>query len=148
MVQGRAVEGWEVGVREPEWVMRDDMQRSVFCLCPPGHSQWTTRLAKAILAGCIPVTFFRDHDNPWQDALDYSLFSINVDPDDIPSLVERLDAVLRNPRRLLRLQRNVHRVQAHFSWDASLEGSVQALVVQRLWCRARSLRRTHAHLTS
>ncbi|CAI5964616.1 unnamed protein product [Closterium sp. NIES-64] len=46
---------------------------SVFCLVPPSRAQWTVQLAKAILSGCIPVTFL-----PLQDAFDQ------------PGLVERL----------------------------------------------------------
>ena len=36
-----------------------DMARSLFCVCAPGATQDTTRLFKAILKGCIPITFFR-----------------------------------------------------------------------------------------
>lgn len=36
-----------------------DMAGSLFCVCAPGATQDTTRLFKAILKGCIPVTFFR-----------------------------------------------------------------------------------------
>ena len=43
-----------------------DMARSVFCACPPGATQDTTRLFKAILKGCIPVTFFRANDLPFE----------------------------------------------------------------------------------
>ncbi len=41
------------------------MARSVFCACPPGATQDTTRLFKAILKGCIPVTFFRANELPF-----------------------------------------------------------------------------------
>jgi hypothetical protein len=36
-----------------------DMARSLFCVAAPGATQDTTRLFKAILKGCIPITFFR-----------------------------------------------------------------------------------------
>ncbi|CAI5509728.1 unnamed protein product, partial [Closterium sp. Naga37s-1] len=111
LVRSRAEEGWEVGAKGAGWAMEEGMRRATFCLCPPGHSQWTMCLGKAVLAGCIPVTFFRDNDNPWQDVLDYSRFSMNVDPDDIPSLSDRLHALLRSPPLLLRLQHNVRAVQ-------------------------------------
>ena len=35
------------------------MARSLFCVCAPGATQDTTRLFKAILKGCLPITFFR-----------------------------------------------------------------------------------------
>ena len=36
-----------------------DMTRALFCVCAPGATQDTTRFFRAILKGCIPVTFFR-----------------------------------------------------------------------------------------
>ncbi|CAI5532041.1 unnamed protein product, partial [Closterium sp. Naga37s-1] len=65
----------------------------------------------ALISGCIPVTFFREHDNPWQDELEYSSFSINIDPDNIWQLKERIDAVRNQPELLQRMQKNVVRVQ-------------------------------------
>ncbi|CAI5532042.1 unnamed protein product, partial [Closterium sp. Naga37s-1] len=61
-------EGWDFaekgeGETDPDW------RRAVFCICPPGHSQWTSRPFKALISGCIPVTFFRGHHNPCQDEL-------------------------------------------------------------------------------
>ena len=38
------------------------MARSLFCVCSPGATQDTTRFFRAILKGCIPVTFFRCPD--------------------------------------------------------------------------------------
>ena len=35
------------------------MRRSVFCVCPPGNTQDSARVWRAIIFGCIPVTFFR-----------------------------------------------------------------------------------------
>ena len=35
------------------------MRRSVFCVCPPGNTQDSARVWRAIILGCIPVTFFR-----------------------------------------------------------------------------------------
>ena len=36
-----------------------DMRRSIFCVCPPGNTQDSARVWRAIIFGCIPVTFFR-----------------------------------------------------------------------------------------
>ena len=35
------------------------MRRSLFCVCPPGNTQDSARVWRAIIFGCIPVTFFR-----------------------------------------------------------------------------------------
>ena len=36
-------------------VVRQEMQRSVFCLLLPGDTASSSRLTEAVLAGCIPV---------------------------------------------------------------------------------------------
>ena len=69
------------------------------------------RLSQALISGCIPVTFFKEHDRPWQDELDWSTFSINIDPDDIPNLARRLAVVYANKTLLRDMQDGVERVQ-------------------------------------
>ncbi|CAI5521920.1 unnamed protein product [Closterium sp. Naga37s-1] len=82
--------GWDMFPKSEERTDQD-WQHSVFCICLPGHSQWTSRPFKAVISGCIPVTFFREHDNPWHDTLNYDAFSVNIDPDDVPSMRARLE---------------------------------------------------------
>ncbi|CAI5496717.1 unnamed protein product [Closterium sp. Naga37s-1] len=97
---------------------------SVFCLIPPGRAQWTFQLAKAILSGCIPVTFLRANDNPWAaslyhhsaspsapSALNYPVFSLNIDPADLNSLPRRLQEAFDQPGLVERLQHNLGLVQ-------------------------------------
>ncbi|CAI7860728.1 unnamed protein product [Closterium sp. NIES-53] len=132
-------EGWDFaekgeGETDPDW------RRAVFCICPPGHSQWTSRPFKALISGCIPVTFFREHDNPWQDELEYSSFSINIDPDNIWQLKERIDAVRNQPELLQRMQKNVVRVQELFRWTGALDRSAESMLIRRLRKRAADLR--------
>ncbi|CAI5517808.1 unnamed protein product [Closterium sp. Naga37s-1] len=90
MYAKQRIKGWSFAAKLENQTSKD-WQKAVFCICPPGHSQWTSRPFKALISGCIPVTFFRDHDNPWGDELDYSSFSINIDPDDIASMRYRLE---------------------------------------------------------
>ncbi|CAI5532039.1 unnamed protein product [Closterium sp. Naga37s-1] len=106
------IKGWSFTARGEKQTNKE-WQLGVFCICPPGHSQWTSRPFKALISGCIPVTFFRDHDNPWDDELDYSSFSINIDPDDIASLRSRLETA-----PVEQLQRGVERVQTPYTQGA------------------------------
>ncbi|CAI7860725.1 unnamed protein product, partial [Closterium sp. NIES-53] len=105
MYQKQHIKGWSFAAKG-EYQTNKEWQKAVFCICPSGHSQWTSRPFKALISGCIPVTFFRDHDNPWDDELDYSSFSINIDPDDIASLRSRLETA-----PVEQLQHGVERVQ-------------------------------------
>lgn len=56
----------------------------------------------------VPLFF---HLIDMQDEIDYNLFSINIDPDALGNLYERIETFLRNPRKLLALQRNLEKVQ-------------------------------------
>ena len=42
------------------------MARSVFCAAPPGQTQDSVRVFRAIIKGCIPVTFYRGNDRPFE----------------------------------------------------------------------------------
>eukprot|EP00897_Mesotaenium_endlicherianum_P010663 jgi/Mesen1/9625/ME000669S09067 len=114
--------------------------RSKFCVAPPGHSQWTSRPVKSILAGCIPVVIESQHDRPWEDVLDYSKFSILIEIVDFHTVKERIDAVLKTPGRLKQMQRELQRVQNYFSWEAGLPGGAREQVIRVLRTRARQLR--------
>ena len=61
----------------------DWMQRSLFCLQPPGDSPTRKSFYDAILAGCIPVLFKGRYDTkyPLQGYLDYQQFTVGVSED-------------------------------------------------------------------
>ncbi|CAI5996701.1 unnamed protein product [Closterium sp. NIES-64] len=119
---------------------------SVFCLIPPGRAQWTFQLAKAILSGCIPVTFLRANDNPWAasqyhhaaspsavpSALNYAVFSLNIDPAAVDSLPRRLQEAFEQPGLVERLQHNLGLVQEMFKWHDSLDQGAGAVLMSRL----------------
>ncbi|CAI5534004.1 unnamed protein product [Closterium sp. Naga37s-1] len=134
---------------------------SVFCLVLPGRAQWTVQLAKAILSGCIPVTFLRANDNPWAaslyrhkaaaaaaaaaspsatpsatasppSALNYPVFSLNIDPADLNSLPRRLQEAFDRPGLVARLQHNLGLVQDMFKWHDSLDRGAGEMLMSRL----------------
>ncbi|CAI5511670.1 unnamed protein product [Closterium sp. Naga37s-1] len=114
-----------------------EWQLGVFCICPPGHSWWTSSPFKALISGCIPVTFFRDHDNPWGDEVDYSAFSINIDPDDIASLRYRLETA-----PVEQLQRGVEKMQYMFKWSRTHTWGAEYELLKRLRQRGKQLSST------
>ncbi len=101
------------------------MARSVFCVCAPGATQDTTRLYKAILKGCIPVTFFRANELPFARflGLPYEDFTLNIQPDDYAQLNDRVSALMGSPARLRRMQEALQAHQRHFTWAGGKEGS-------------------------
>ena len=61
------------------------MQRSIFCLQPPGDSPTRKSFYDAILSGCIPVLFKQKYPTkyPFQRFLDYQQFTVSVSEDAI-----------------------------------------------------------------
>uniref|UniRef100_A0A0D3F5R0 Exostosin GT47 domain-containing protein n=3 Tax=Oryza TaxID=4527 RepID=A0A0D3F5R0_9ORYZ len=68
----------------------EDMQRSVFCLCPLGWAPWSPRLVEAVVFGCIPVIIADDIVLPFADAIPWDEIGVFVDEEDVP----RLDSIL------------------------------------------------------
>lgn len=111
-----------------------DMQNAVFCVTPNGASQHTVRTYRAILAGCIPVTFFRAFDNPWERnlGLDWSIFTVNINPDEYYMTADILRRVLRTPSRVQTLQNNLAAVQPMFEWFSGSEHGVEHTLLREL----------------
>jgi len=114
-------------------VTSQDMKHSIFCLAPPGHTQDSSRLYRAIFNGCIPVTFFSNVDPPYlQQGVRWDEFSINIGLPNLHNTDLILRSVLGDWEQVEALQRGVTAVQQKFNWDrASIEG-VQAQVVRKM----------------
>lgn len=128
-------EGWNFGVQGHLETFQD-FTNSIFCICPPGVSQWSGRQWRAIVAGCIPVTFFRQHTNPLEEELDYSKFTINIDPDNVQSLKDRIEEVFNTPGRLEEMQNALAAVQEIFSWNEGLQDGFRVQLLKLLSKRA------------
>ena len=68
-----------------------------------GGTQDSTRVWRAIIYGCVPVTYFRAVELPFMRRLgiDYGQFSINIQPDDYDTTQARRAAPLLTPIRVL-----------------------------------------------
>ena len=111
----------------------DWMQRSRFCICPPGDVPYNKRLFTALLSGCVPVLFSfrsqvapernwwkprkgpgqRDID-PFYEQIDYTALGVEVtvdDEKDLAGFIERLrdipDAVVEAKQRAIERVRHL-----------------------------------------
>lgn len=107
----------------------DDMTHSIFCVCPPGIAQHTLRVWRSIMFGCIPITFFNANDNPYTfSRLDYSKFSINIDPTEWYLLQPIIKGLLARPERIALMQEELAKIQTRFVWDSeNFSGAFQAV---------------------
>eukprot|EP00250_Pteridium_aquilinum_P034354 c7473_g1_i1 orf=269-1519(-) len=64
----------------------EDMQRSIFCLCPLGWAPWSPRLVEAVVFGCIPVIIADDIVLPFADVIPWREIGVFVGESDVPKL--------------------------------------------------------------
>ena len=117
-----------------------EMRSALFCLAPSGWAQWTVRFFEAVQLGCLPVTFLsapQDLRMPFADEINYAAFSVNVAPDAISSVRERLRAIATNRSRLREMQRRLWNARQALDWtDLSSRGTF-ARILNRLANRPR-----------
>lgn len=114
----------------------EDMAQSVFCIMPPGTVAHTSRYWRGIQRGCVPVSFLRAYDLAFQDTIDYSLFSVNIQPDHLADLTPTIKALLSDPGKLSSMQEHLALAQSALSWDRSermsgIEGLLWAALDKR-----------------
>jgi len=117
------------------------MAHSVFCAAPPGQTQDSVRVFRAIIKGCIPVTFYRGNDRPFERHLKvpWDAFSVNMQPDDYDRMNMVLQSILDNPKWLESLQSALAAVQRQFVWDPRVQDGVLGSIERELSFRATSL---------
>ena len=110
------------------------MQRAVFCVCPPGISQHTLRVYRAIIHGCIPVTYFKANDGPYQvfSGVNYSHFTVNINPDEAHLTQSILRSLLAAPDTITEMQLALGDVQHYYVWDNESKAGVHWQILREL----------------
>ena len=118
-----------------------DMQSSIFCITPPGHTQDTERFYRAIFNGCIPVTFFSNVELPFSEelGLKYADFTVNLGQLDWHRADVILKALLMQPDKIAQLQQKLNAAQTMFNWDRASSNGVQANIVKMMQSSTRRL---------
>ncbi|KAK4357696.1 hypothetical protein RND71_023306 [Anisodus tanguticus] len=77
----------------------EDMQRSIFCLCPLGWAPWSPRLVESLVIGCIPVIIADDIVLPFADAIPWEDIGkkMSILTSIPPDVVLRKQMFLANP---------------------------------------------------
>mmetsp|Transcript_2413 Transcript_2413/g.7103 ORF Transcript_2413/g.7103 Transcript_2413/m.7103 type:complete len:510 (-) Transcript_2413:40-1569(-) len=116
--------------------------RAKYCLVVEGYAPWTPRLAEAIKSGCVPAILSPAYRPPFSSILEWPSFSVYLRRDDVPNLVQVLEA-----QDYAKLHANLLKVRRLFSFAADPPpGKPQRwgppdglpLVVFEMWHRARA----------
>ena len=91
-----------------------DMMSSLFCLCPTGSHGWSRMYYLSVLLGCIPVLFDIENEVAFQDIVDPSKFTIQVQIQDIDYLKELLTSI--GSEHILSMQNELKRIWQLFHY--------------------------------
>jgi len=93
------------------------LMNTTFALITPGRQPASYRLAETMASGCIPVFFgFEDAMLPHAQLIDWRALSLSapVDVDFEGKLLPRLEALVADRERILRMQRALRRALGYF----------------------------------
>ncbi|CAL4977316.1 unnamed protein product [Urochloa decumbens] len=108
------------------------MKSSKYCICPMGYEVNSPRIVEAIYYECVPVIIADNFVLPFDDALNWSSFSVVVAERDVPKLKEILLAIPKS--RYITLQSNVKRVQKHFLWHPNpVKYDIFHMILHSVW---------------
>ncbi|XP_010264376.1 PREDICTED: probable glycosyltransferase At5g03795 isoform X2 [Nelumbo nucifera] len=108
------------------------MKSSRFCICPMGYEVNSPRIVEAIYYECVPVIIADNFVPPFNEVLDWSVFSVIVAEKDIPNLKDILLAIPL--RRYLSMQTNVKMVQKHFFWNPRpIRYDIFHMILHSIW---------------
>ncbi|XP_048561140.1 probable glycosyltransferase At5g25310 isoform X2 [Triticum urartu] len=108
------------------------MKSSKYCICPMGYEVNSPRIVEAIYYECVPVIIADNFVLPFDDALDWTAFSVVVAEKDVPRLKEILLAIPES--RYVTMRSNVKKVQRHFLWHAKpVKYDIFHMILHSVW---------------
>ncbi|KAJ4846557.1 hypothetical protein Tsubulata_913790 [Turnera subulata] len=111
-----------------------------FCLAPRGESSWTLRFFESFFVECVPVILSDQAEFPFQNVIDYTLFSIKWPSTSIgPELLEYLESIPdEDIERMIAAGRQVRCLWV-YAPDSDLCSAMQGI----LWELQRKVRQFH-----
>ncbi|XP_031502750.1 probable glycosyltransferase At5g03795 [Nymphaea colorata] len=108
------------------------MKSSKYCICPRGYEVNSPRIVEAIYYECVPVIIADNFVPPFNDTLNWNLFSVTVAEKEIPNL---RDILLAIPfKKYMEMQMNVKQVQKHFLWHSKpVKYDIFHMILHSIW---------------
>uniref|UniRef100_A0A0D9UVV5 Exostosin GT47 domain-containing protein n=1 Tax=Leersia perrieri TaxID=77586 RepID=A0A0D9UVV5_9ORYZ len=108
------------------------MKSSKYCICPMGYEVNSPRIVEAIYYECVPVIIADNFVLPFDDALNWSAFSVVIPEKDVPKLKQILLEIPED--QYVAMQLNVKRVQKHFLWHQNpIKYDIFHMILHSIW---------------
>uniref|UniRef100_A0A0E0JD60 Exostosin GT47 domain-containing protein n=2 Tax=Oryza punctata TaxID=4537 RepID=A0A0E0JD60_ORYPU len=108
------------------------MKSSKYCICPMGYEVNSPRIVEAIYYECVPVIIADNFVLPFDDALNWSAFSVVIPEKDVPKLKQILLEIPED--QYMAMQSNVQRVQRHFIWHPNpIKYDIFHMILHSVW---------------
>ncbi|ONK66290.1 uncharacterized protein A4U43_C06F6170 [Asparagus officinalis] len=108
------------------------MKSSKFCICPMGYEVNSPRIVEAIYYECVPVIIADNFVLPFDEVLDWSVFSVVVAEKDIPQLKDILLKI--TSEKYVDMHENVKRLQRHFLWHPRpVKYDIFHMILHSIW---------------
>jgi hypothetical protein len=116
----------------PKDVYYSELYRSLFCLAPAGWSPWSPRIFECLLFNSIPVILSDGVRLPFENILDYKLFSVKLLRTNLKDMHKFLLKVARKVEFTKKMFEQIENAKQAFIWDDSQHVNAFKMLMQEL----------------
>ncbi|GAV69547.1 Exostosin domain-containing protein [Cephalotus follicularis] len=133
-------EGDEIQYDQPDHASLSyqmEFSRARFCVCRGSSQATRIAIAASIHYGCVPVIFYGYYDLPFNSILDWRMFSLILEQDEIWELRDIIGGIsVVSDAAFKAMHENILKIQKHFEWNSPpIKYDAFHMIMYDLWLR-------------